>query len=385
MAAQRLSIEPESVELFPHGWLQAGETIGGSNEYDLPCAGQGDGPQHLDKERTLAPLGVKVLSLFFVDKVANYRATDDDGNPTLGPIGQWFEEAYVDLASKPRCGALLPPVVAVHDGYFSVDNKGRAKDTWRQRSRCRHLRPHHAKQGAAAVRRKEPLRFIFSHSALREGWDNPNMFQICTLNDSRSADRKRQEIGRGLRLPVNQDGERIHDPLVNRLTVVANEAYDEFARALQTEYEEDTGQRFGIVPKHTFAWLTLPSGPGSRRELPSGRSSPAKSGTTSRPLGTSILWGRPPEVRSVRGGLRARTSLTASSRSGPRSPTPSPGSCSRTASVNAKRRQSVRFRKQVSLDPDFKALWDRISKRTKYRVSLSSDDLVAAASADHRC
>jgi len=94
---------------------------------------------------------------------------------------------------------------------------------------------------------------------LREGWDNPNVFQICTLNESRTADRKRQEIGRGLRLPVDQSGERVHDPRVNRLTIIANEAYDQFARELQTEYEEDTGICFGIVPTQAFAKLVNPA------------------------------------------------------------------------------------------------------------------------------
>src|SRR6202043_2355104 len=98
----------------------------------------------------------------------------------------------------------------------------------------------------------EPLRFIFSHSALREGWDSPNVFQICTLNETRSAMKKRQEIGRGLRLPVNQDGVRVFDESVNKLYVMANESYDDFARALQTEYEDECGVTFGKVPIQAF-------------------------------------------------------------------------------------------------------------------------------------
>ncbi len=102
----------------------------------------------------------------------------------------------------------------------------------------------------------EPLRFIFSHSALREGWDNPNVFQICTLNETRSAMKKRQEIGRGLRLPVDQNGLRVFDESVNKLLVMANESYEDFARALQTEYEEDCGVTFGKVPLTAIARLT---------------------------------------------------------------------------------------------------------------------------------
>jgi type III restriction enzyme len=336
--------------------------------------------QHLDKERTLVPLGVKVLSLFFIDKVANYRATDADGNPAIGPIGQWFEEAYNDLASKPRYSALnLPPVSLVHDGYFSVDNKRRPKDTRGDSAVDVETYDLIMRDKERLLSADEPLRFIFSHSALREGWDNPNVFQICTLNDSRSSDRKRQEIGRGLRLPVNQDGERIHDPLVNRLTIVANEAYDEFARALQTEYEEDTGQRFGVVPKHAFARLALPSGPGEPPRAPIGQEFSAEVWEHLESVGYldpsgAVLSKFEPSAEDFEldvpdGFEPIRAEIT--------------DAVSRfvfaNRVVNAKRRQSVRFRKQVSLDPDFKALWDRISKRTKYRVSLSSDDLVETA------
>ena len=102
----------------------------------------------------------------------------------------------------------------------------------------------------------EPLRFIFSHSALREGWDNPNVFQICTLNESQSATKKRQEIGRGLRLPVNQDGERVFDETVNKLFVMANESYEDFAKSLQNEYEQDCGVSFGKIPITAMARLT---------------------------------------------------------------------------------------------------------------------------------
>src|ERR1700693_6372654 len=103
--------------------------------------------------------------------------------------------------------------------------------------------------------REEPLRFIFSHSALREGWDNPNVFQICTLNESHSSMRKRQEIGRGLRLPVDQSGKRVFDESVNRLYVMANESYEEFAKALQGEYEAECGVTFGKVPLSAISKL----------------------------------------------------------------------------------------------------------------------------------
>lgn len=338
--------------------------------------------QHLDKERALAPLGVKVLSLFFIDKVANYRARDDLGNPVLGPIGQWFEEAYVELSAQPRYATLgLPPVTQVHDGYFSVDTKGSYKDTRGTGEADSSTYDLIMRDKERLLSAEEPLRFIFSHSALREGWDNPNVFQICTLNDSRSTDRKRQEIGRGLRLPVNQDGERIHDPQINRLTVVANEAYDDFARALQSEYEEDTGLRFGIVPKEAFARLSLPTGAG---EPPRGSIGQAVSTEVWDHLQTAgyldasgtVLAAFNPTAEGfeldVPAGLEPiRAEIT--------------DAISKFVFANrvidARKRQAVRFRKQVTLDPDFKDLWDRISRRTKYRVSLSSKALVDAAAA----
>ena len=336
--------------------------------------------QHLDKERTLRTIGVKVLSLFFLDRVANYRKFDDDGNPTLGRIGQWFEEAYAELAAKPRYKGLdLPPVDRVHGGYFSVDNKQRPKDTRGDGAADVDTYDLIMRDKERLLSSSEPMRFIFSHSALREGWDNPNVFQICTLNETRAADRKRQEIGRGLRLPVNQDGERIHDPLVNRLTVIANEAYEQFARALQTEYEEDTGQRFGVVPKEAFAKIVLPGEPGEEPVGPIGQGASRglwdalcangylDSGGVVQPKFAPTTDGF---VLAVPEGMEPiRAEIT--------------DAISRFVFANrivdAKKRHAVRFRKQVMLGSDFKALWDRISKRTKYRISLSTDQLVGVA------
>ena len=338
--------------------------------------------QHLDKERTLVPLGIKVLSLFFIDKVANYRAFDEQGNPTLGPIGQWFEDAYTELAAQPRYAKLtLPPVEEAHDGYFSVDNKGVYKDSRGTGETDSSTYDLIMRDKERLLSAETSLRFIFSHSALREGWDNPNVFQICTLNDSRSTDRKRQEIGRGLRLPVNQDGDRSHDPQINRLTIIANEAYDQFARTLQAEYEEDTGQRFGIVPKEAFAKLSLPVEPGEPPRPAIGQDYSTEVWTHLRDQGYldpagSVL----PKFNPADEAFELDV---------PEGFEPIRGQITDTISkfvfanriTNAKKRQRVKFRKQVTLDPDFKALWERISKRTKYRVSLSSDDLVAEAAA----
>ena len=136
----------------------------------------------------------------------------------------------------------------LHNGYFAQDRKGVLKDTRGDTQADDEVYNLIMKDKERLLSLEEPLRFIFSHSALREGWDNPNVFQICTLNETKSAMKKRQEIGRGLRLPVDQNGVRVFDESVNKLYVMANESYEDFARALQTEYEEDCGVTFGKVP-----------------------------------------------------------------------------------------------------------------------------------------
>ncbi len=207
---------------------------------------------HFAKLKNVQPIGVKVLSLFFIDKVANYRAFDEDGNRVAGKFEVWFEEAFNQYASMPKYRGLIPHAAsAVHDGYFSGDKKGKgakAKTVWVDTSgtvaKDDSTYQLIMKEKERLLSAAEPLQFIFSHSALREGWDNPNVFQICTLNETRSAMKKRQEIGRGLRLCVNKNGERVQDKRVNVLTVIPNESYEAFAKALQQEIEEETGVSF---------------------------------------------------------------------------------------------------------------------------------------------
>jgi type III restriction enzyme len=207
---------------------------------------------HFAKLKNLKPMGIKVLSLFFIDKVANYRAFDADGQPTTGKFGLWFEEAFKKYASLPQYRGLIPHEASqVHDGYFSGEKKGKgvkAKTVWVDTSglvakddSTYHLIMQHKERLLSTT---EPLQFLFSHTALREGWDNPNVFQICTLNETKSAMIKRQEIGRGLRLCVNQSGERVLDKRVNVLTVIPNESYEAFAKSLQQEIEDETGVQF---------------------------------------------------------------------------------------------------------------------------------------------
>lgn len=202
--------------------------------------------EHLNKELKLQQLGIKVLSLFFIDKVSNYRDYDKDGNAQKGKYALWFEEEYKNIIQRPKYIPLLEnihnidmEVEAVHNGYFSEDKKGRLKDTNGNTVADEDTYNLIMKDKEKLLSFDSKLKFIFSHSALREGWDNPNVFQICTLNETKSDMKKRQEIGRGLRLAVNQKGERIHGFNVNTLTVMANESYDDFARKLQNEYEQE--------------------------------------------------------------------------------------------------------------------------------------------------
>lgn len=222
--------------------LYEGQTVGENRDERMRVQVRETVREHLEKELRIYNMlpkerRLKVLSLFFIDRVANYA--DEDGK-----IRCWFVEAYEELSKQPYYEPLsLLPVDEVHNGYFAKDRSG-PKDTTGKTKADDEAYEIIMKDKERLLSPEEPLRFIFSHSALREGWDNPNVFQICTLNESRTELRKRQEIGRGLRLPVDASGERSFDPNVNKLTVIANESYAEFASALQTEIEEETGVEF---------------------------------------------------------------------------------------------------------------------------------------------
>ncbi|MFA7580963.1 DEAD/DEAH box helicase family protein, partial [Castellaniella sp.] len=198
--------------------------------------------EHLDKEMRLRPLGIKVLSLFFIDAVDKYRQYDADGQPVNGVYAQMFEEEYRRAAKLPAYQSLFAEIdlesaaEEVHNGYFSIDKKGGWTDTAENNAGNRE----NAERAYNLIMKEKekllsfgtPLKFIFSHSALKEGWDNPNVFQICTLRDIQTERERRQTIGRGLRLCVNQDGERVRGFEVNTLTVVATENYEQFAENL---------------------------------------------------------------------------------------------------------------------------------------------------------
>ncbi len=217
---------------------------------------------HFDKEEELFDKGIKVLSLFFIDEVAKYREYDEDGDQQLGLYGKIFEEEY-NKALNARITLLDTPydrylksidTSKTHNGYFSIDKKGRSIDSpvKRNSDESDDISAYDLilKDKERLLSFNEPTRFIFSHSALREGWDNPNVFQICTLKYSANDVQRHQEVGRGLRISVNQSGERMdtsvlntrfHD--VNKLTVIANESYDDFVRGLQSQINENLFER----------------------------------------------------------------------------------------------------------------------------------------------
>lgn len=212
--------------------------------------------RHLDRALELQSRRVKVLSLFFIDRVANYRDYDAAGKAVAGKFALALEAELATLAREERYRSLSwlnEPPQRLHGGYFAGDRNHRLKDTSGVTAADDESYRLIMKEKERLLSADEPLRFIFSHSALREGWDNPNVFQICTLNEGRSALKKRQEIGRGLRLAVDADGRRIFDASVNKLYVMANESYEQFARSLQTEYEDEWGITFGKVPLRAIA------------------------------------------------------------------------------------------------------------------------------------
>jgi len=225
--------------------LTVGETQGGMNDEVMKYMIRKTVEEHLKRERAYKSKGIKVLSLFFIDRVKNYREYDSSGSPVKGKFAEWFEDIYKAEVAKPGYKDLNSySVEELHNGYFSQDNKGRIKDTGGETQADDDTYKLIMQDKEKLLDVNTPLRFLFSHSALREGWDNPNVFQICTLNETKSEIKKRQEIGRGLRLCVNQVGERLYDRNLNKLTVIANESYDDFAKALQKEIEEDCGVDF---------------------------------------------------------------------------------------------------------------------------------------------
>ncbi|HAT2867297.1 TPA: DEAD/DEAH box helicase family protein [Serratia marcescens] len=346
--------------------------------------------EHLDKEKRLRPLGIKVLSLFFVDAVDKYRQYDAEGHPVKGDYARIFEEEYRRAARLPAYQSLFTEIdlnsaaEEVHNGYFSRDKKGRWTDTAENNAGNRE----NAERAYNLIMKEKekllsfatPLKFIFSHSALKEGWDNPNVFQICTLRDIQSERERRQTIGRGLRLCVNQHGERVRGFEVNTLTVVATENYEQFAENLQKEIEAETGIRFGIVEQHQFAVIAVVAGDGQTV-----------------PLGieqSKVLWEHLKAAGHIDAKGKVQDSLKKALKEGnlvlPAEFEAQKGQIAevlrkvsgRLEIKNADERKPVPLRKgmdgkAIYLSGEFKALWDRIKHQTTYRVQFDNTKLIA--------
>lgn len=334
--------------------------------------------KHLDKELQVRALGLKVLSLFFIDRVANYRSYE--GNETvMGKFAVAFEEALARLGAESKYQSLdwlKLPVDSLHKGYFSEDKKHVLKDTSGSTQADDDTYNLIMKDKETLLSLDTPLRFIFSHSALREGWDNPNVFQICTLNESLSATKKRQEIGRGLRLPVNQDGQRIFDEAVNKLHVVANESYEDFALALQEEYEEDCGVTFGKVPIQAFAKIAAVV---DDQENPLGRDDSKTIWNSLVKTGILAADGRlQPSFDPTRTGFTLKLSESYQEHEAAVIDVLASYQMERHIRRERDERHNV-LRKEVVASPAFQELWNRIKPRTTYRVEFDTEELVTLA------
>ncbi|HBN6279811.1 DEAD/DEAH box helicase family protein [Vibrio parahaemolyticus] len=370
------------------------------------------GVDPMDYSKVMSQKGIKVLSLFFIDKVANYRGYTKEGIPTQGKFAQWFEEEFTQQLRKPKYRLLYPSIwdkdssgksvlneqalkelaSSVHNGYFAQDKKKDASGNLQFAESKLSAKGEGGKTAAdesaynlimkdkeKLLSIDEKLRFIFSHSALKEGWDNPNVFQICTLNETNSVMKKRQEIGRGLRLAVDQSGERVpYGFEVNTLTVMANESYEQFVTELQKEIEKEEGIKFGAVEKHQFANIVVSDELDKKEFLGAKKSEEIyqhladkgyidKKGKIQDSLKLDLAENSvslPESVKEHTDAILATLTKVSKGLS--------------IKKHEEKKTASLREDngKQVVLGDDFKALWDRIKYKTTYRVDFSIGELV---------
>jgi type III restriction enzyme len=380
-----MSIEPAYIDLTLHGFLEQGESIGGSTGAIYKEMIRETIREHLRKESMLRPRGIKVLSLFFVDKVASYMgdgATNDDAN---GDFARWFDEVFVEERAKlARYQELLPQdPSALRKAYFSQIKRG--KTTVVQDSSGTTKADDDAYELIMQDKERlldeaEDVRFIFSHSALREGWDNPNVFQICTLREMGAETERRQTIGRGLRLPVAKTGDgfvRVPDRGIATLTVVANESYTAFAKSLQNEYKS-AGVEIGEVRRSEFSKIPLQDANGQLTDDLFGFERSA-----------SVFEHLTREKFIVDGKVTAKfqpntidfslnlpeifvdyepeiTALIARAHIG-------------TYVKPASKRHPRKLNKEIYTTPEFDDFWHAISRRTTYRVTVSHDKIVENA------
>ena len=376
-----ISVLPEQIELTNYGILRVGEEIGGNQDAIFQAMIRETVREHIRKEEQVHPQGIKVLSLFFIDKVSSYLGEGNNNLDANGDFAAWFDTVYQEERAKNAASHAFLPVdpVEARSGYFAQMKRGRGKaaqatfkDSSGKTKADDDAYELIMKDKARLLNMDEPVRFIFSHSALREGWDNPNVFQICTLRDMSTETERRQTIGRGLRLPVNQNGERVKDAGTAQLTVVANESYAAFAAALQDEYKR-AGVSIGFVRKTEFAELPVVEG-GKESRLGTRRS--------------TEIW----EVLHERGYINDAGEVQGTwvpDQLGFTVGLPEQYAdyeaevidlvdrCKIEALVKPRRKRVVRsLNKQVYATPEFEEFWEKITSRTTYRVSLDRTDLV---------
>ena len=350
---------------------------------------------HFERERMLFPKDIKVLSLFFIDKVENYRVYGSGNSFSPGRFAEMFEQEYINVLNEnkdvfsPEYMQYLQShlVSAVHAGYFSQDKKGKMTDTKESTEKGREeaLRAYDLimKNKERLLSSDEPVRFIFSHSALKEGWDNPNVFQICTLKDSDNVTKKRQEVGRGMRLCVNKNGERQDQDVLgehvfdtNILTVIASESYDNFAKQLQREIAEAVAYRPTVVTVALFEGKTFADAEGNTIKVSTEMARKINNRLVKKDYIDDDGMLTPKYHDDKRNGtldfgedLASVSSAIAKVLDGvfdPKAATPSNGRKRRTANFDADKFARSRF----------KELWEQINVRSVYTVDFSSDELI---------
>lgn len=397
----RIDGRDDSVEFINGIKLYAGDVIGKVSEDQLRRIQIRETIlSHIGRERELFYKGIKVLSLFFIDEVAKYKQYDAAGQPMNGSYAEMFEEEYKNVISNLQIGMgeddymkYLSAISAdkTHAGYFSIDKKGKMidskvarKETTTDDVDAYDLIMKNKELLLDRNPKKSPVRFIFSHSALREGWDNPNVFQICTLKQSSSDVRKRQEVGRGLRLCVNQDGERMDTNVlgndvhnVNVLTVIASESYDSFAKGLQNEIAEAVADRPKAVTAELFIGKVIKDDKGNEKKV---------DGDTGRAIYLNLFKNEYINENGVltdkyyedkaNGDIKLASQVADSSSS----VIAIIDSIydSRTMQPENARSNNVELEVDESklAMPEFKALWNKINSKSVYVVDFDTDELV---------
>lgn len=351
---------------------------------------------HFERERMLFQRGIKVLSLFFIDKVENYRVYGSGNSYTLGKFAEIFEREYINVVNEnidifaPEYMQYLQShhVSTVHAGYFSQDKKGKMTDTKESTEKGREeaLRAYDLimKNKERLLSFDEPVRFIFSHSALKEGWDNPNVFQICTLKDSDNVTKKRQEVGRGMRLCVNKNGERQDQDVLgehvfdtNILTVIASGSYEKFAKQLQTEIAEAVAYRPTVVTVALFEGKTFSDSEGNTIKVTTEMARKINNRLVKKDYIDDEGMLTPKYHDDKRNGTLDYGEDLASVSSAITKVLDGVFDPKATAPSNGRKRRTANFDAEKFAHSRFKELWEQINVRSVYSVDFSSEELIS--------